>query len=90
MTMPRHYLVAAGTAAALLLAGCETTNGENWVRGDPSVPFSDAEATCEGETAQIEERENRPEFFAGCMGVLGWSPTQDSEFANPATAPDPS
>jgi hypothetical protein len=90
MTKPPVHILAIATAAALLLAGCETTNSENWARGHPSVPFSEAEATGEGETAQSEDEENRPEFFAGCMGVLGWRPTQDSTFANSAAAPDPS
>ena len=73
----------------LSLAACETTNSEDWIEGDPRVPFSDAEETCEEQAESIEDEEDRPEFFAGCMTVLGWTPKPGTSYATPSTAPDP-
>jgi hypothetical protein len=73
----------------LALTACQTTQSEDWMQGEPSVSFADAEESCEEQARNIEEEENRPEFFVLCMAALGWTPTAASPFATPATAPDP-
>ena len=89
--MPRHLMrLLAMPLAALSLAGCETTNGSDWVENDPSVPFDDAESTCEEQTESIENEENRPEFFTDCIVALGWTPKPGTTFSTPWDAPDPS
>ena len=88
--MPRQYSLPVLALCALALAGCETTNSKDWVEGDPSVPFNDAEETCEDQAESIEEEENRPEFFADCMAALGWTPKPGTTFSTPWDAPDPS
>lgn len=85
--MSGRILVAA-TLAALALAACETTNSDEWI-GEGETDFNQAERGCRAQTESIAEEENRPEFFVECMEALGWRPRPGTEYAAPATAPDP-
>ena len=88
--MSNRVLQVATALFAIALAGCQTTDDENWVESDPSTPFNQAEVSCENQTANIDKVEDRPEYFVGCMGTLGWSPRPESDFYTPGDAPDPS
>lgn len=67
-------------AAALSLAGCETTNSDNWT-GGASTPFNHAERSCESLAEDIEREDRRREFFIGCMQALGWAPKPGASIA---------
>ncbi|MFA9199685.1 MAG: hypothetical protein ACEQR8_00655 [Cypionkella sp.] len=58
---------------ALLLAGCETTNSDNWT-GGATTPFNQAERSCLSLAQDVAEEADRREMFVGCMAALGWSP----------------
>ena len=58
---------------ALVLAGCETTNSDDWTGGE-GTPFTNAERSCFSLVEDVEEEEKRREFFIGCMAALGWAP----------------
>ena len=75
--------------ASLALAGCQTTDGDDWVEGAPNAPFKQAERTCEDLTKEIEKEANRPGYFVRCMGALGWTPKPGTEFAAVHDARDP-
>ena len=66
---------------SLALAGCQTTDGDDWVEGSPNAPFKQAERTCGDLTKEIEKEANRPGYFVRCMGALGWTPKPGTEFA---------
>lgn len=65
--------VAIPAFLLILLAGCETTNSDEW-NGGNGTPFNQAERSCGELTESIGEAADRREFFIGCMQSLGWSP----------------
>lgn len=65
---------------ALALAGCETTNSDDWV-GGATTPFGQAERSCESLIEDIETAERRRDFFVGCMASLGWTPKAGASIA---------
>lgn len=72
--MPRStngLLIVPALAAAL--AGCETTNSDNWT-GGATTPFNQAERSCLSLAQDVETAERRRDFFVGCMASLGWAP----------------
>ena len=75
--MPRSTNVVL---LALVLASCETTNSDNWT-GGASTPFNQAERSCESLVEDIDLKDNRREFFIGCMRSLGWAPKPGASIA---------
>ena len=76
-------------AVALVLAGCETTNEDEWTSAAGGTPFDQAEDTCETQLEFIESEEGHQRFFVDCMAAYDWRPRPGTPFANPETAPDP-
>jgi hypothetical protein len=75
--LPRSTNVAL---LALALAGCETTNSDDWT-GGATTPFNHAERSCESLAEDVDNKERRRDFFVGCMGSLGWTPKPGASIA---------
>lgn len=65
---------------ALALAGCETTNSDDWA-GGAATPFEQAERSCGALLEDIEREDRRRDFFIGCMASLGWTPRPGASIA---------
>lgn len=75
--MARSITVAL---AALAIAGCETTNSDDWA-GGASTPFGQAERSCGALIEDVDRAEARRDFFIGCMASLGWTPRPGASIA---------
>lgn len=71
--------ILAIAAALLVLAGCQTSNGDGWNGPRLGTSYRQAEKTCLGEANLMTRDANRREFFVGCMGALGWTPKPGAE-----------
>lgn len=64
---------AALILALVMLAGCRTSNVDQW-SGGGGTPFKQAERTCLDLMDSIREEDGRSDFFLGCMNAYGWTP----------------
>lgn len=87
--MSAHRFPILAALAPLALAGCQTTDGDDWVGRSQNVSFKQAEATCGELRQEIEKEANRPGYFVSCMEALGWTPKPGTEFAAVRDARDP-
>lgn len=68
-------------AAALLVAGCQTTRESDWASAPGGTSFDHAERTCEDQQEFIAEKSARTGFFVKCMAAFDWRPQAGTEFA---------
>ncbi|MCP9223180.1 hypothetical protein MKP08_10505 [Erythrobacter sp. LQ02-29] len=67
------YRIAIPLAALALLAGCKTTDSDEW-NGGQTTPFNQAKNSCFDQADNHAQEGKQTAFFIGCMGALGWEP----------------
>ncbi|WP_162935608.1 hypothetical protein [Tsuneonella amylolytica] len=61
-------------APAILLAACQTSNGDQWNGPRLGTPYRQAEKTCFDQVEFVTGVDAKRDFFIGCMNALGWTP----------------